>query len=48
MPEMFAGLGFSLLDDEYSIPYEDLEVRHLGEMYEAILEYKVRLVLVKS
>jgi hypothetical protein len=30
-------------DDEYSIPYEDLEVRHLGEMYEAILEYKVRL-----
>jgi hypothetical protein len=28
---------------EYRIPYEDLEVRHLGEMYEAILEYKVRL-----
>lgn len=31
------------VDDEYPIPYEDLEVRHLGEMYEAILEYKVRL-----
>jgi hypothetical protein len=30
-------------EDEYLIPYEDLEVRHLGEMYEAILEYKVRL-----
>jgi hypothetical protein len=30
-------------EDEYPIPYEDLEVRHLGEMYEAILEYKVRL-----
>lgn len=30
-------------DEEYPIPYEDLEVRHLGEMYEAILEYKVRL-----
>lgn len=30
-------------DEEYAIPYEDLEVRHLGEMYEAILEYKVRL-----
>jgi len=30
-------------DDEYVIPYEDLEVRHLGEMYESILEFKVRL-----
>ena len=30
-------------DDEYAIPYEDLEVRHLGEMYESILEFKVRL-----
>ena len=30
-------------DDEYAIPYEDLEIRHLGEMYEAILEFKVRL-----
>jgi len=28
---------------EYPIPYADLEVRHLGEMYEAILEYKVLL-----
>jgi len=31
------------LDQEYAIPYEDLEVRHLGEMYESILEFKVRL-----
>lgn len=31
------------VDSEYAIPYQDLEVRHLGEMYEAILEYKVRL-----
>jgi hypothetical protein len=30
-------------EDEYPIPYEDLEVRHLGEMYESILEFKVRL-----
>jgi Eco57I restriction-modification methylase len=30
-------------DDEDDIPYEDLEVRHLGEMYESILEFKVRL-----
>jgi hypothetical protein len=30
-------------NDEYAIPYEDLEVRHLGEMYESILEFKVRL-----
>jgi hypothetical protein len=30
-------------EKEYAIPYQDLEVRHLGEMYEAILEYKVRL-----
>ncbi len=28
-------------DDEYAIPYEDLEVRHLGELYENILEYTV-------
>ena len=30
-------------DDEYTIPYEDLEVRHLGELYENILEYTVTL-----
>ena len=30
-------------DEEYSIPYEDLEVRHLGELYETILEYTVQL-----
>ena len=30
-------------EEEYLIPYADLEIRHLGEMYEAILEYKVRL-----
>ena len=30
-------------DDEYAIPYEDLEVRHLGELYENILEYTVML-----
>ena len=30
-------------DDEYPIPYQDLEVRHLGEIYENILEYQVRL-----
>lgn len=30
-------------DDEYPVPYEDLQVRHLGERYESILEYKVRL-----
>ncbi len=29
--------------DEYPIPYEDLEVRHLGELYENILEYTVQL-----
>ena len=28
---------------EYPIPYEDLEVRHLGELYENILEYTVHL-----
>jgi hypothetical protein len=28
---------------EYAIPYEDLEVRHLGELYENILEYTVLL-----
>ena len=28
---------------DYKIPYEDLEVRHLGELYENILEYKVIL-----
>jgi len=27
--------------DEYEIPYADLEVRHLGELYENILEYNV-------
>jgi len=31
------------LDNEYPIPYEDLEVRHLGELYENILEYTVQL-----
>jgi len=30
-------------DQEYAIPYEDLEVRHLGELYEYILEYTVQL-----
>jgi len=30
-------------DREYAIPYEDLEVRHLGELYENILEYTVVL-----
>ncbi len=29
--------------DEYAIPYEDLEVRHLGELYENILECTVML-----
>ncbi len=28
-------------DEEYEIPYEDLEVRHLGELYENILEYNI-------
>lgn len=31
------------LNGEYRIPYEDLEVRHLGELYETILEYTVML-----
>lgn len=30
-------------DGEYPIPYEDLEVRHLGELHETILEYTVQL-----
>ncbi|MBW1696075.1 MAG: hypothetical protein JRK26_04665 [Deltaproteobacteria bacterium] len=30
-------------NNEYPIPYEDLEVRHLGELYETILEYTVQL-----
>jgi type I restriction-modification system DNA methylase subunit len=30
-------------NQEYAIPYEDLEVRHLGELYENILEYTVQL-----
>ena len=30
-------------DKEYEIPYEDLEVRHLGELYENILEFDVAL-----
>ena len=30
-------------NEEYKIPYEDLEVRHLGELYENILEYTVQL-----
>ena len=29
--------------NEYEIPYEDLEVRHLGELYENILEFNVTL-----
>jgi len=29
--------------NEYALPYEDLEVRHLGELYENILEYTVLL-----
>jgi len=30
-------------DGEYAIPYDDLEVRHLGELYENILEFNVML-----
>ena len=30
-------------EEEYAIPYEDLEVRHLGELYESILESTVQL-----
>jgi len=30
-------------DEEYAMPYQDLEVRHLGELYETILEYTVML-----
>jgi len=30
-------------DKEYPIPYRNLEVRHLGEMYENILEFNVTL-----
>jgi hypothetical protein len=30
-------------DGEYAIPYVDLEVRHLGELHENILEYTVQL-----
>jgi len=30
-------------EGEYPIPYEDLEVRHLGELYENILEWTVQL-----
>ena len=30
-------------DEEYVIPYEDLEVRHLGEIYQKILKYTVFL-----
>jgi len=30
-------------EKEYVIPYEDLEVRHLGELYENILEFNVTL-----
>ena len=39
----FVDPGSGEPDTEYPIPYADLEIRHLGEMYEAILEYKVRL-----
>jgi len=31
------------IEKEYPIPYRDLEVRHLGEMYETILEFSVTL-----
>ena len=30
-------------DEEYRTPYEDLEVHHLGELYENILEFTVQL-----
>ena len=30
-------------DQEYAIPYQDLEVGHLGELYENILKYTVQL-----
>jgi len=30
-------------EDEYAIPYADLEVRHMGELYENILEFNVQL-----
>lgn len=30
-------------ENEYPVPHEDLEVRHLGELYENILEYSVQL-----
>ena len=30
-------------NEEYAIPYEDLEVGHLGQLYENILEYTVQL-----
>jgi hypothetical protein len=33
-------------DEEYEIPYEDLEVRHLGELYENILEWNVEIARV--
>ena len=33
-------------EEEYEIPYEDLEVRHLGELYENILEFNVMLAEV--
>jgi hypothetical protein len=39
----FVDPGTGDRETEYTIPYADLEIRHLGEMYEAILEYKVRL-----
>lgn len=39
----FVDPGSGDRETEYTIPYADLEIRHLGEMYEAILEYKVRL-----
>ncbi len=39
----FVDPGSGEAGDEHTIPYADLEIRHLGEMYEAILEYKVRL-----
>ncbi len=32
-------------NQEYEIPYEDLEVRHLGELYENILEFNVTLAV---
>jgi hypothetical protein len=39
----FVEPGSNKRENEYRIPYGDLEVRHLGEIYENILEYTVKL-----